>query len=114
LALDGQLVSRFARDDADGATDGVAAEQRALRALQDLDTLDIEQVLIGTDGARVIDTVHVHANARIEIERKVVLTNATDRGRQHGVGAGERRTLIEVHIRRQPRQAVDVGHALVA
>src|SRR5690606_10335141 len=38
---------RLARDDVDKAAGGVHAEQRALRAPQHLDTLDIEKILRG-------------------------------------------------------------------
>jgi hypothetical protein len=73
------LGSGRVRDDADRAADGVAAEQRALRTLQDLDAVDVQQALVRADGARQVHAVDVHADAGIEIEREVVLADAADR-----------------------------------
>jgi len=56
----------------------VLRRQRALRAVQDLDALDIEQILVRADRARVIDAVDINADARIEVEGEVVLTNTAD------------------------------------
>jgi hypothetical protein len=79
------LIAGCAGDDADGPADGIAPEQRALRAVQDLDALDIEQILVRADGARVIDAVDVDADARIEVEGKVVLADTADLGREHRI-----------------------------
>ncbi len=67
-------------DDADGAPDGVSAEQRALGAFENLDPVDVEEILIGADGAREINAVEVNAYTRIQVEREVVLADAADGG----------------------------------
>src|SRR5207248_4316380 len=73
-----RLAARRVGHDTDRASYGVRAEERALRTLQDLDAIHIEEVLIGADGAREIDAVQVDADARIQVERKVILTDAAD------------------------------------
>src|SRR5205807_5386173 len=97
--------------DTDRASYGVRAEERALRTLQDLDAIHIEEVLIGADGAREIDAVQVDADARIQVERKVILTDAADGGGKHRPVAREGRPGIEIDVGRQIAQSVDVGHA---
>src|SRR5690606_13170984 len=66
----GELVARPARDHVDRAADRIAAEQRALRTLQDLDTLDVEHIDVRADAAREIDIVDVNPDAGLEVERE--------------------------------------------
>src|SRR2546430_12679583 len=47
-----RLAARRVGHDADRTANSVRAEEGALRALQDLDAIHIEEVLIGADGAR--------------------------------------------------------------
>src|SRR3546814_3393961 len=72
------IVCRFAGDDADRATDGVASEQRTLRALQDLDAFHVEKIDIRPGGTREVDTIDIGADARVEVECEVVLADAAD------------------------------------
>src|SRR3546814_13590995 len=44
LAHHAEIVGGFAGDDADRTTNGVASEQRTLRALQDFDALHVEKI----------------------------------------------------------------------
>src|SRR5690606_1795320 len=48
-------------DDVDGTADGVAAEQRALRAAQDLDAVDVDEVQHAANGGGHVHAVHVDA-----------------------------------------------------
>src|SRR3546814_6082366 len=76
--LHAEIVCRFAGDDADRATDGVASEQRTLRALQDLDAFHVEKIDIRPGGTREVDTIDIGADARVEVECEVVLADAAD------------------------------------
>jgi hypothetical protein len=80
-----KLVARCARDDADGAADRIAPEQRALRTVQDFDAFDVEQILVGADRACEIDAVDIDADPGIQVEGEVILADATDGCRQHRV-----------------------------
>ncbi|MNJ30382.1 hypothetical protein D3C77_249800 [compost metagenome] len=85
----------------DGAADGVAAVQGALRAAQDLDALDVEDVQHRRLRAGDIDVVHIEADAGLEAPQRVLLAHAADEGdqgrvrparrlqRQAGGGAGQ-------------------------
>src|SRR5262249_39647769 len=68
------------RGGAGRAADGIRAEESALRPPQDLDAVHVEQVLVGSDGARQIDAIEVHADAGIQVEGEVILTDAADGG----------------------------------
>ena len=103
------LRARRVRHDVDRAADGVTAEERALRALQDLDAIHVEQVLVRADGAREIHAVEIHADAGVEVEREVVLADAADRGGEHRAVARERRAGVEIHVGREVAERVDVA-----
>src|SRR6185437_10919315 len=90
-ADESRRVGRRVRHDADRAADGVRAEQRALRALQDFDAVHVEQLLVRTDGARQVHAVEVDADAGVQVEGKIVLADAADRGRENRSIAGEGR-----------------------
>ena len=94
------------RDDADGAADGVGAEQGALRALENFHALHVQQILVGTDSTRQKYTVYVDADTRIQVERKVILADAPDGGGEHGAVAGERCPGIQVDAGRQIAQGL--------
>src|ERR1700676_1756261 len=98
--------------DRDGAANGVAPEQRALRTLQDFDAVDIEHGGVGAHTAREIHTVDVNAHAGIEIEREIILSDAADVGGQHGVGPREWSAGIEVDVGSKIAQLVNAGDAL--
>src|SRR2546430_17592193 len=69
-----RLAARRVGHDADRTANSVRAEEGALRALQDLDAIHIEEVLIGADGACEIDAVQVDADGGIQVrseERRV-------------------------------------------
>src|SRR6185312_7891387 len=85
----------------DRAADGVRAEQRALRTFQDFDAIHVEQLLIRTDGARQVHAVEVDTDAGVQVEGKIVLADAADRGRENRSIAGEGRAGVEVDTRRQ-------------
>src|SRR6267154_2051759 len=72
-----------------GATDGVGPEQRSLRALEDLDAIDVEQIEVRADGAGEKYPVQIHAHARIQVECEIILSDAADGGREHRAVAGE-------------------------
>src|SRR3546814_3289823 len=60
-----EIVCRFAGDDADRATDGVASEQRTLRALQDLDAFHVEKIDIRPGGRSEEHTSELQSLMRI-------------------------------------------------
>jgi hypothetical protein len=92
-----ERIARRASDDADGTADGGPTEQSSLRSFQDLNVVDVDQVRIGADRTCQIHAVHIHADARIEIECKVNLTDSS-----YGSGGA----LVEIHVRGQGRQLV--------
>src|SRR5665213_1615450 len=101
LSFERELFARIARHDADGAADGVTSEQSALRAFEDFDARDVEEIDVRADRASEINAVQIDAHAGIEVEREVVLADAADRGREHRGVAGERRAAVEVDVRGQ-------------
>ena len=73
------VVVRLAGDDVDGAARGVAAEQGALRALQYLDPLDVEEGSLHADDVRIDHPVDVNANRRIVADLRAGAGLATHR-----------------------------------
>src|SRR4029077_8203938 len=64
----------------DGATDCVRAEQRALRTLENLHAIYIEKIQVRADGTREVHPIQVHADAGVQVEIEVILTDAANRG----------------------------------
>ncbi len=100
----------LARRHVDGASGRVLAEERALRAAQHLDALDVEEVERRRRRPRVEDAVDVQADARLdavvgEPERRAQPADVD--GRVARVGR------VELHGRQQFLQAVDVEVARV-
>jgi hypothetical protein len=60
------MKGRLVGADVDRAGGGVLAVERALRAAQHLDLLDVEEVEHCRGGPREIDIVHVDADALLE------------------------------------------------
>ena len=93
-------------DDADGARDRVAAEQRTLRAFHDLRALDV--VHGGHDAARAArpDAVDEHRDRGVAADAEVVGRDAAHRER-----VGEAVLGLAAEARREVDDAADVGHA---
>jgi hypothetical protein len=103
----GVVALRLARVQLDRAADGVASGQRALRATQDLDTLEVEQVEHRAGQRGVVHVVHIDADAGLQRGVEIALADAADRG---GDGGPEGRALrLEGDVRRLARQLCDVG-----
>ena len=98
-----------AGDQADRAADRIAALERALRAAQDLDPLEIEQVEIGAGQRGIIDVVDIHADAgligRVKSTWPTPRIEAADRGAERGA------LLAQRHVR---RLVGDFGEAALA
>ncbi len=112
LALEHVLRAGIARDDRDGAADGIAPEQGALRPLQHLHPGDVQHAGVRTDAAGQIDAVHIDADAGVLVEGEVVLADAADIGSQHRVRSRERRARVQRNVGRDVAQAGDVMDAL--
>ncbi len=98
----GRVGQRLA-DVLDGAADRVLAVQRALRAAQHLDPLDVEHVQQRALRAGDVDVVQVEADARIDAPERVGLADAAHEG-------GEGRRLVAAGVDRQVRHAgLDLG-----
>ena len=69
----------------DGAADGVAAVERALRAAQHFDAADVEDVEHRTLRASDIDVVNIEAHAGLEAPQRILLADAADEGDQRRV-----------------------------
>ena len=96
------------RHDADCAANGVGAEQGALRALEDLNPVDVQEILVRADRACEKYAVDVDAHAGIQVEREVVLPDAAYRGGQHRAVGREGGAGIEIDSRREIADRVDV------
>ena len=68
----------LAREQLDGATDGVASGERSLRAAQNLDALEIQEIEHVARDRRVVDVVDVDADARLHRRVEVRLPYAAD------------------------------------
>src|SRR5690606_4728009 len=73
-----RILARTAGDDRVGAADRVLAVERALRAAQNFDALDVEQVHLRAANTRVVDAIDVEADRGVERLQRVRLTNAAD------------------------------------
>ena len=112
LGLETRFCSGLVSHDVDRTADGVAAEQRALGAFQDFNAIDVQKVLIRANRAREEDAVEIHAHARVDVEGEVILADAANRRREYRGVARERRAGIEIHVRSEVAQGVNVCHTL--
>src|SRR5690606_17586064 len=80
-----ELELRPAREHVDDAGRGVLAEQGALRALQDLDALDLAQVAEADAVTRPVDAVDHHAHGRLEPGVVAHRADAADAGSGDGL-----------------------------
>ncbi len=101
-----ELIARPAGDEAQGAADRVLAVERALRAAQHLDPLQVEQVELGASDAAVIDAVDIDADRRVEGLQRVRLTDAAN---EDVGGVGGAAALDDVEVRHRALQAGRVG-----
>ncbi len=70
------LIRRLRGDVVDRAAGRVLSEQHALRPFQHFDTLEIQPYILGKDGKRKRNLVHVNTDIRIRGERCFVETHA--------------------------------------
>ena len=96
----------LARDVADKATSRIAPEQRALRSLEHLDPVDIEQGERLALADRDVAVVEIHGVRRLDNVVDVILGHAADR--VLAVLASER--AAEMHARRERREFAGIGH----
>jgi hypothetical protein len=89
----------------DRAADRVAAVERALRAAQHLDPLDVVDFEHRRLGSVQVDVVEIEADARLEAGDRVLLADAADEGGERRVGAARR---LEGDVRRGVGQSGDV------
>ena len=82
-----RLIGQRTGDVFDSATDGVATVERALRAAQDFDALDVEHVKDGALRTVEIDVVNIDADTGFETGNRVLLADTADEGGERGVGA---------------------------
>src|SRR5690606_25168128 len=103
-----QLITRLPGNDPDRASCAVATEQRALRAAQYLDALDIEHAHHGAGGAGHEHVVHVEAHAALT-RGAGTGTDAADleAGRRVAVAA----RALDVEVGRNGGEFEHVAHA---
>jgi hypothetical protein len=80
LSLAAGLVSEALGHVLDRAADGVAAVQRALRAAQHFDALDVEHVEHRALRAIDVDVVDIEADAGLVAPQRILLADAADVG----------------------------------
>ncbi len=104
------LVARLARDDVDGATDGIAPVQGALRPAQHFDALDVCEAPVLAHLPAEVDAVHVYADARVGRNQVVLQADAADEGvgrrRMSSREAGDIQVRNELADVRQVRDAL--------
>ena len=82
-----RLIGERPGDVFDSATDRVAAVERALRAAQDFDALDVEHVKDGALRTVEIDVVDIDADTGFETGNRILLADTADEGGEGGIGA---------------------------
>lgn len=90
-----EFIARLGGDDVDETARRVAAEERALRSLQNLDAADVEQLLHAGAARRLIDFIDVEGVRRFDVASEIVLRNAADRdetGNRRAAGRNELQT----------------------
>src|SRR5690606_15526394 len=108
LDLSVGIVVRLAAEPLDRAADRVLARQRALRAAQDLDPVEVDEVERGTERDAVVDVVDVDADARFVRELEVVLADAADVDRG-GLRAAALSARREADAGRALGELLDIG-----
>ena len=73
-----ELLARHPGDQIDRATRGIAPVQRALRATQDLDAVDVEELREAHVGPAEIDAVERDGHARVGADAKDVRAHPAD------------------------------------
>ena len=110
-----ELTTRFGlrRGNRDCTTDGIASEQRTLRASQHFEPLDVDDVEHRTDRAGNVNTVDIQTNARLRRRQKLFLTDAAQIDRR-GVGcASETGIVLERHARHEVRDFIETGDTAI-
>ena len=92
----------------DCACNRVLAVQRALRAAQHFDALDVVNIEQGALRPRDVDVVEVDADARLEAPQRVVLADAADVGIDRASGRAPRVDLDVRRVRRHVFERADV------
>ncbi len=108
LRVEARLVAERLGHVLDGAADRVAAVQRALRAAQHFEALDVVDVEHGALRPRHVHVVDVEADAGLEAPERVLLADAADEGDQRGIGAARD---LQGEVRRGLLQPRDVRRA---
>ena len=103
------VVERVLGGELDRTASGVLAVERALRAAQHFHLLHVEQREQRAVDARVVDVVHVHADARIERLQGVGLADAAD---EHVDAVGRTTALHDVEVGHGTLQTIDGGGLL--
>src|SRR5690606_33757299 len=88
--------------DQDRTADRVAAEQRALRPAQHLDTGDVAELQRAANRAADIDLVDVDAHTRVDRSGGVELSDAADEHHRSGGVTRELTGRLELQARRDP------------
>ncbi len=95
-----ELVARLLADEADRAGRRVAAEQRALRAFQHLDALEVEHAEGQHRRRHEVHVVDVDARGGVVVRGVVVEADAADRDVRDAVP----HHVLDLHVRRQQRE----------
>ena len=101
------LLRRLARDVVDRAAVGVAAIESALRPLEDLEPLHVEQLQTHQGDRRQVDLVDIEADTRLAVGLEVVHADATDGGHGHRVAPD----IFDVEVGRLRRDLRDIRPA---
>lgn len=103
-----ELAARLARDEVDRAGQRIAAVERALRAAQDFDALEVDEVEDGTLHLADVHAVDVHAHRRLPEQGWVGGHRPADGDLGRGRVAGR---LADLHVGCNRRQVGHVGDA---
>ena len=107
--LAAEFIAEAIGDVFDGATNGVAAVERALRAAQYFDARNVKDVEHRTLGTRNIDIVDIQTDARFKAPKRILLADAANETDEGGV-----RTTrdLQRHVRCLVLQGSDIDSAL--
>src|SRR5258708_40241037 len=109
LASAAEFIGGLGADNIDDTADRVTAEQRALRPTQYFHAIDVEYVQHAANGSRHVHAVDVGSDTGLRGQRKVGLTDATDKDTRGIRRAADRRSEIESDIRREICHMLHVG-----
>ena len=99
------FLGRFDTGNTDRAAGGIAAPQRALRSLQDLDPFHVEHLRTAVDIGRLVYAVHVHGRRGWRRCREIIDAHAANGKQRRGAVLH-----VDRHAGSQVGEVCRIGH----